>query len=96
MSLTVVCVAVFRGPLKNEFRVTVVRAQRLNQAEAIIKEIAVRVECEFGGGDKRSSVTQNEVTRALNKSLPAAHFCSSCLAQFDFTTTLSVASNLGK
>jgi hypothetical protein len=51
-------VANHRGPLKSEFRVTVINAQRLSKSDSI--EMAVRVECEFGG-HKMSSVTQNEV-----------------------------------
>lgn len=47
-----------RGPLKSEFRITVLNAQSLSESESL--EMAVRVECEFGG-HKMSSVTLNEV-----------------------------------
>ena len=53
-----------RGPLRNEFRITVVGAQRLKQMESTVKEIAVRVVCEFGT-HTLSDVTQNEVSSDL-------------------------------
>eukprot|EP01043_Picozoa_sp_COSAG02_P003724 COSAG02_NODE_93_length_37477_cov_78.101129_9_plen_80_part_00 len=53
-----------RGPLKNEFRITVVRAHRLRQTESAVKEIAVRVVCDFGT-HTLSDVTQNEVSSDL-------------------------------
>ena len=54
------CAIVGRGPLKSEFRITIVGTQQLNQLELAVKEIAVRVVCDFGS-HKLSNVTQNEV-----------------------------------